>query len=106
MNAPVIITKITFPDINPDMMANSVKAYSAGYIHVTTSILGITCSPTLFLSDRGFSFLSAGVVALSPEEPVEAAALPAVEPAALADEVAVFPSALDYTHTHRQGTHA
>ena len=62
-------------------------------------------SLTLFLSDRGFSFLSAGVVALSPEEPAAAAAL-AVDPAALAlaeeEAVAVFPSTLDCTYTHRE----
>jgi hypothetical protein len=64
---------------------------------------------TLFLSERGFSFLSAGVVALlsPPEEPVAAAAaVLAVEPAAvLLAEEADLPSTLDdctHTHTHRE----
>ena len=57
---------------------------------------------TLFLSDRGFSFFSAGVVVLSPEEPVAAAL--AVE-LALAEVAAVFPSTLDCTHTHKHKAH-
>ena len=56
---------------------------------------------TLFLSDRGFSFLSAGVLTLSPVAATELAVEPA---AALAEAVApAFPSTLDdCTHTHKQ----